>query len=329
MNSQPLSHPPCSRRDWLALLLAGGLARIASAADQPPLRLVVPFPPAGSSDILARAIAPGLGASSHQTVVIDNKPGAGGSIGAAEVARADGDGNTLLMAHVGTLAVNPWLYPKLPYDPLRSFTAVSGVARVPNVLVVTASSPARSLKELVALAHSRSTSLSYASGGNGSAAHISFEALKARTGMPFLHVPYKGTNPAAIDLMGGQVDATFTGVTVLLPHIRSGRLRALAVSSSQRLAVLPEVPTVAESGYAGFEADQWYGVVVNAATPAARVRRLSDWIGQALAQPGVVQQFAQEGALPLRLGPQEFRQLIEAELPRWGAVVRAAGVKLD
>ncbi len=329
LQSPSLSTVSWSRRDWLAALLASGMAAAGRAADGPPLRFVVPFPPAGSSDILARAIAPGLGAATGQTVVIDNKPGAGGSIGAAEVARGESDGHTLLMAHVGTLAVNPWLYRKLPYDPLRSFAAVAGVARVPNVLVVPASAPVRTLKDLVALARSRKDPPSYASGGNGSAAHITFEALKARTGMPFLHVPYKGTNPAVTDLLGGQVDATFTGVTVLLPHIQSGRLRPLAVSSGQRLAVLPDVPTVAESGCPGFEADQWYGVVVHSATPPARVQRLGDGIAQALARPEVARQLAAEGAVPLPLGPADFRRLIEAELQRWGAVVKAAGVTLD
>jgi tripartite-type tricarboxylate transporter receptor subunit TctC len=233
------------------------------------------------------------------------------------------------MGHVGTLAVNPWLYPKLSYDPLTSFAAVGGVARVPNVLVVASTSAVRSLKDLVELARRQPGRLTYSSGGNGSAAHITFEALKLRAQMPFVHIPYRGTVPSVTDLLGGQVDATFTGVTVLLPHIRSGRLRALAVSSAQRLPALPDVPTVAESGYPGFEADQWYGLVAPAATPAARVQQLNAELNRALAQPAVAQQLAGEAAIPLATTPQAFRAMIERELPRWGAVVKAASLKAD
>jgi len=262
-------------------------------------------------------------------VVIDNRPGAGGSLGADLVARAEPDGNTLLMGHIGTLAVNVSLYPKLPYDPVKSFAPVAGVARVPNVLVVNAASGITSLKDLVARARANPGKLTYSSGGNGSAAHISFEYLKLRAGIFISHIPYRGTAPSVTDLLGGQVDATFTGAPAVIPHVRSGRLRALAVSSPARIAALPEVPTVAESGYPGFEADQWYGIVAPAGTPADVVARLNAAINKALASPEVAQQLAAEGALPMQNTPKAFAELIAAEIPRWKEVVRAGNVKPD
>jgi len=292
-----------------------------------PLRLIVPFTPGGSTDILARAIAPKLAAALGTTVFIDNKPGAGGSLGAAEAAKAEPDGNTLLMGHIGTLAVNPALYSKLAYDPVRSFVPVAWVARVPNVLVVPAASPAKNFPDFIAMVKARPGQFSFSSGGNGSAAHITFEYLKLRAGLFLLHIPYRGTAPSVTDLIAGQVDATFTGAPAVLPHLKSGRLRALAVSSTQRIAALPDVPTVAESGYPGFEADQWYGVVAPAGAPAAVVARLNAEINKALALPDVAQQLALEGAVPMPGTPQAFAALIQRELPRWAQVVKAGNVK--
>ena len=206
---------------------------------------------------------------------------------------------------------------------------MAGVARVPNVLVVPAASPARSVQQLIALAKASPGRLSYSSGGNGSAAHIAFEYFKLRTAVFMLHIPYRGTAPSVTDVIAGQVDATFTGAPALLPHIRSGRLRALAVSSAQRIAALPEVPTVAESGYAGFEADQWYGLVAPAGTPVALVVRLNAEINKALLLPEVMQQFAIEGAVPMPGTPQAFADLIGREIPRWAEVVKAGNVKPD
>ena len=311
-------------------LLAAGLAWPTwkrTWAQNKPIRLIVPFTPGGSSDILARAIAPKLGAALATNVIVDNKPGAGGSLGAAEVAKAEPDGLTLLMGHSGTLAVNPALYPKLPYDPIKSFTPVAWVARVPNVLVVPAASPARDFKDFIERVRARPGQLSFSSGGNGSAAHITFEYLKLRARLFMLHIPYRGTAPSVTDLIAGQVDATFTGAPALLPHIKSGRLRALAVSSAQRLPTLPDVPTVAESGYPGFEADQWYGVVAPAGTPAALVARLNGEINKALLMPEVAQQMAVEGAVPTPGTPQAFADLIKRELPRWAEVVKAGNVR--
>jgi len=306
------------------------LATPAVQAQTPkPIRLIVPFTPGGSTDILARALAPRLAQLLGQPVVVDNRPGAGGSIGAAEAAKSEPDGNTLLMGHIGTLAVNPSLYPKLAYDPIRSFVPVAWVARVPNVLVVNAAAGITSLAALVAKAKARPGQLTYSSGGNGSAAHIAFESLKLRTGIFMSHIPYRGTAPSVTDLLGGQVDATFTGAPAVLPHLRGGRLRALAVSSKVRLPTLPEVPTVAESGYAGFEADQWYGVVAPAGLAADTVARLNAAINQALVMPEVAQQLAGEGALPVQATPTAFAELIAREIPRWREVVRAGNVKPD
>ena len=314
-------------------LVLGGLASMAGQAVQAQpgktLRLIVPFPPGGSTDILARAIGAKLGPALGQTVVIDNKPGAGGALGAAEAARAEPDGNTLLMGHIGVLAVNPSLYPKLPYDALKSFVPVAGVARVPNVLVVNANAPIKSLADLIAKARTQPGKMTYSSGGNGSAAHISFEYLKLKAGFFMLHIPYRGTAPSVTDLLGGQVDATFTGAPAVLPHVRHGRLRALAVSSPQRLPTLPDVPTVAESGFPGFDADQWYGIVAPAGTPAALVARLNAEINTALQTPAVAQQLAGEGAIPMPGTPRAFADLIASEIPRWAQVVKAGNIKPD
>jgi tripartite-type tricarboxylate transporter receptor subunit TctC len=321
--------PSRLRRALLLGTLATAAVPTVRAQSPKPLRLVVPFPPGGSTDILARAIGARLGTALGVTVVIDNKPGAGGSVGAAEVARAEPDGNTLLMGHIGTLAVNPALYPKLAYDPVKSFAPVAWVARVPNILVVNTSSPAKSLAELVALARAQPGRLSYSSGGNGSAAHIAFEYLKLQAKFPMLHIPYRGTGPSVTDLLGGQVDATFTGAPAVLPHVRAGRLRALAVSSPKRLPSLPDVPTVAESGFAGFDADQWYGVVAPAGTPAPVVARLNAEINKALAIPEVAKQLDGEGAIPTPGTPKAFADLIVREIPRWAQVVKAGNVKAE
>ena len=293
------------------------------------LRIVVPFTPGGSTDILARAVAPKFAAALGLNVVVDNKPGAGGSIGAAEAAKSAADGSTLLMGHIGTLGVNPSIYPNLPYDPIQSFTPIGWVARVPNVLVVNSASPVKSLKELVELARRKPGQLTYSSGGNGSAAHITFESLKLAARMHMLHIPYRGSAPSITDLLSGTVDATFTGIPALMTHIRSGRLRALAVSSSTRLPLLPEVPTVAESGYPGFEADQWYGLVAPARMAPELVGRLNAELNKILVLPDVVQQLAGEGAVPMPNTPAAFGALIAREIPRWREVVKAGNVKAD
>lgn len=327
---------PTSRRAALRRLaaVAAPLAFPAFAQSFPnkPLRIIVPFTPGGSADVLARAIGTEIGRTLNQPVVIENVPGAGGSLGGERAAKAGADGYTLFMGHVGTLAVNPALYPKLPYDPLRSFTPVAWVARVPNLLVVHPSVPAQGLKELVALAKSRPGQLAYGSGGNGSAAHTTMEYLKLQTGTSFLHIPYRGTAPSVNDLLANQVQVLFTGVPALLAHVKAGRMRALAVSSPKRLALLPEVPTVAESGIPGtrgFEADQWYGLVAPAGTPREIVALLNQHVNRALTSEEVRARLAAEGAEATPASPEAFRQLIAAEIPRWGKVVKSASIRLD
>ncbi|MES3003031.1 MAG: tripartite tricarboxylate transporter substrate binding protein [Pseudomonadota bacterium] len=331
-----LTHYP-DRRAALARIAAGTLAAPAFGAfaqsyPNKPLKIIVPFTPGGSSDVLARAVGVELGRSLGQAVVIENVPGAGGSLGLERAAKAPADGYTLVMGHIGTLAVNPWLYPKLGYDAVKSFAPVAWVARVPNILVVHPSLGANSLKEFVALAKSKPGQLAYGSGGNGSAAHMTMEYLKAQAGISLLHIPYRGTAPSVTDLLAGQVQALFTGGPALLPHIKAGKMRALAVSSPKRMSQLPEVPTVAQSGVPGtkgFEADQWYGLVAPAGTPADIVALLNQQVNKALSSDEVRTRLATEGAEATPVTPQAFGQLIAAELKRWEKVVKTAGIKVD
>ncbi|MDB5744058.1 MAG: Tripartite tricarboxylate transporter family receptor [Polaromonas sp.] len=294
-----------------------------------PIRLVVPFTPGGSTDILARAIGQELTKAWGQSVVVDNVPGAGGAIGAEKVAKAPADGYTLLMGHIGTLAVNPSLYPKLPYNPVKDFAPVAWVARVPNVLVVHPSVQARTLKEFVTLAKAKPGQLNYGSGGNGSAANLATEYFKLQTGTSMLHIPYRGTAPAVTDLMGGQIQVLFTGAPAVMAQLKNGQLRALAVSSPQRLGALPDLPTVAESGYPGFEADQWYGVVAPAGTPQGIIERLNRQINEALKSPELAKRLDAEGAVAMPGTPEVFGRLIVTEIARWKPVIGSGRVKAD
>ena len=307
------------------------LAQTGGAAGYParPIRLVVPFTPGGSTDILARAIGQKLTEAWGQPVVIDNAPGAGGSIGADKVAKAAADGYTLLMGHIGTLAVNPSLYPNLPYDAVKSFAPVAWVASVPNVLVVHPSVPARNVKELVALAKAKPGQLNYGSGGNGSAANLATEYFKLQTGASLLHIPYRGTAPAVTDLMGGQIQVLFTGAPAVLGQIKNGQLRALAVSSPKRLGALPDLPTVAEAGYKDFEADQWYGVVAPAGTPKDIVNKLNAQINLALGSGELKTRLNNEGAIATPTTPEAFGQHIVREIARWKPVIQSGRVKAD
>ncbi|MGA8785693.1 MAG: tripartite tricarboxylate transporter substrate binding protein [Polaromonas sp.] len=294
-----------------------------------PIHIVVPFTPGGSTDILARAIGQQLTKAWGQGVIVDNIPGAGGAIGADKVAKAPADGYTLLMGHIGTLAVNPSLYPKLPYNPVKDFAPVAWVARVPNVLVVNAAVPAKNVKELVALAKAKPGQLNYGSGGNGSAANLATEYFKLETGASMLHIPYRGTAPAVTDLMGGQIQLLFTGAPAVIGQIKNGQLRALAVSSPQRLDALPDVPTVAESGYKGFEADQWYGVVAPAGTPREIVSKLNAQINQSLGSAELKTRLTNEGAIAAPTTPEAFGEHISREIARWKPVISSGRVKAD
>jgi tripartite-type tricarboxylate transporter receptor subunit TctC len=293
------------------------------------IRLVVPFTPGGSTDILARAIGQKLTEAWGQPVVIDNVPGAGGSISADKVAKAPADGYTLLMGHIGTLAVNPSLYPALPYDPVKSFAPVAWVARVPNVLVVNPAVKAQSIKELIALAKTRPGQLNYGSGGNGSAANLATEYFKLQTGTSLLHIPYRGTAPAVTDLMGGQIQVLFTGAPAVLGQIKNGQLRALAVSSPQRLEALPNLPTMMESGYPGFEADQWYGIVAPAGTPREIALKLNSQINQSLASNDLKTRLNNEGAIAASSTPEAFGQHIVREIARWKPVIQSGRIRSE
>jgi tripartite-type tricarboxylate transporter receptor subunit TctC len=316
----------------VALTLLGGssFAQIALMSyPTKPVRLVVPFTPGGSSDILARAIGVELNKSWGQPVVIDNVPGAGGSIGADKVAKAPADGYTLLMGHIGTLAVNPSLYPNLPYDPVKNFAPVAWVAQVPNVLVVHPSVKATNLKEFVALVKTKPGQLNYGSGGNGSAANLVTEYFKMQTGTAILHIPYRGTAPAVGDLLGGQIQMLFTGAPAVIGQVKSGQLRALAVSSHKRLEALPDLPTVAESGYKDFEADQWYGVVAPAGTPKDIINKLNTQINLALGSAELKVRLTNEGAIAMQTTPEAFGAHIVREIARWKPVIRSGRVKAD
>jgi tripartite-type tricarboxylate transporter receptor subunit TctC len=317
----------------LAVGIVAGLALAgpAKAQDYPskPIRLVVPFAAGGATDVLARLVGERLTASLGQQVVVDNRPGAGGNIGSDIVARAEPDGYTILMGAVGTHAINPSLYPKMPYDPVKDFAPVTLVASVPNVLVVNPEVPAKSVQELIDLAKAKPGELNFASSGNGTSIHLSGELFKAMTGTDIVHVPYKGSGPAVTDLLGGQVQMMFDNMPSSLPHVKAGKLRALGVTSAKRSPALPEVPTIAEAGVPGYDATSWFGILAPAGTPEPVVTRLQGAIVQALGEPEMRQRMADLGAEPVGDTPAEFGQFITAELAKWAKVVNDAGVKLE
>jgi tripartite-type tricarboxylate transporter receptor subunit TctC len=328
------------RQATFALMAAGGAAvgirampaLAAGAGDtvpSRPVRIIVPFTPGGSTDILARAIGQKLSEIWGQPVVVENKPGAGGNVGVEFVAKSAPDGYVIVMGHIGTFAANPSLYKPLPYDPVKDFAPITLVANVPNVLVVGPAVQSRTLGELIAYAKANPGKLDYGSGGNGSAAHLATEYFKLQTGVSMQHVPYKGTAPAIADLLGGQIGLIITGAPPLMPHLRSGKLRALAVASPKRLAILPDVPTVAESGYPGFSAVQWYGLFAPAGTPKDVVARINRDTIRALRDPGVAERLASEGAEPVGDTPEQFGAFVKSEIELWGKVIRESGAKVD
>jgi tripartite-type tricarboxylate transporter receptor subunit TctC len=316
------------RRACLALVL---LAALPEALAQPypsrPIRLIVPFPPGGSTDILARALAQKLSEGLGQAVVIDNRPGAGGSIGADAAAKAAPDGHTLMMGHLGTLAVNPAIYRNLPYDPVKSFAPVSLMAMVPSVLVVNPQVPAASAAELIAYARAHPGKLAYGSAGSGSTSHLTTEYFKLATGTDILHVPYKGIGPMLTDLISGQLSMGLNGAPAVMPHVNSGRLRALAVSGLARLPSLPHIPTLDEAGVKGFDASGWYGVVAPAGTSRAVIERLNAEIRRIMQTPDLRARLDNEGAISAPGSPEEFAAFIVSEIARWAAVLKRAGIQ--
>ena len=284
------------------------------------------FRRAGSPDILARLLGRKLGDVLGKPFVVENRGGAGGSIAAEAVARAPADGYTLMMGHIGTLAFNVGIYPNLRYDPLRSFAPISMVASVNNLLVVNPSLPIASVPELIEFAKQNPRKLNYASGGNGSAAHIAMAAFADAAKIELLHVPYRGTNPAVTDVIAGHVQLTLTGATALLDHVRNGSLRALGVAGPKRLASEPQIPTIAET-LPGFEANQWYGVVAPAGTPEPIVQRLNAEIRTAMQSSDVSQALARDGADVWVTSPSEFHDHIAKEIVRWGELIRRAKIQ--
>jgi tripartite-type tricarboxylate transporter receptor subunit TctC len=309
-----------------------GLAFFVSAAvaqDYPakPIKLIVPFPPGGGTDISARTLANKLSESAKWTIVVENKPGAGGNLGVEQAVRSHADGYTLVIGQTSNLAINPSLYAKLPYDPLKDLSPVALIVSAPVVLVVSADSPYRSLADLLAAA--KSAPVTYASPGNGTVSHLAGELLQRASGAKLTHVPYKGAAQAMTDTLGGQVQSFMSSVPSALSHIKSGRLRALAVTSAQRSPELPSVPTVAESGYPGFEASTWYGLLAPAGTPAGVIARLNAEVNRALASPEVRGRLASEGGETLGGSPAQFAAFLAAEHAKWGRVVRESGAKVD
>jgi tripartite-type tricarboxylate transporter receptor subunit TctC len=294
-----------------------------------PIRLVVPFAPGGSSSIVARSIAAEMEKGLGEPIIVDNKPGGGGNVAMLEVAKAEPDGYTLIIGHIGTLAVNPYMYDKLPYDVDRDFTAVSLLAIVPSIFVVHQSVPAKDLREFVALAKKEPGKMYYGSAGNGSAGHLAMEYLKQTTGIDIQHVPYKGTGPNITDLIAGRTQAAAAGTPPLMPHVKSGKLRIIAVGAAKRLHSLPDIPTVAEQGYPGFETTQWYGINAPAKTPEAVIKRLADEAAKAARSPKVAERFAADDAEAIGSTPAEYAAFIKKEQERWSKVVRTAHIRAD
>jgi tripartite-type tricarboxylate transporter receptor subunit TctC len=327
-----MPNPPMQRRTALAMLVATPFAR----AQAKPIRLIVPYPAGGPLDVMARALAERV-KDTLGTVIVDNRPGAGGNIGADAAAKSAPDGSTIVMGAVATHAINPWLYAKIPYDPLRDFTPITRVAQVPNVLVMNVDAAQRlrigSVRDLVGTARAQPGKLNYGSGGNGSAGHLAGEMFKARAGVFIVHIPYAGGPAAQLALMSGQVDLTFDNLATASANIRAGKLRALAVTTARRSSVMPEVPTIAESardlGLADFDVDTWFGLFGPAKLPAEQTQRLHAAFVDAMASPEVK---ARANALMAELSPttpEQFSAFVRSELAKYEAVVKASGARID
>ena len=310
-----------------AVLLHAGAAHAQSYPTKP-IRLIVPFAPGGGTDIIARLIGLDLTESMGQAVVIDNRGGSGGTVGINLVAKADGDGHTIGLCSLG-FAYAPALYAKLPYDTEKDFAPISVVATQPFVFTAHPSLAATNMKELIALAKARPGQIHFGSGGAGGAAHLGTELLKHMTGIDLTHVPYKGTGPALTAMIGGEIQMQMIGVSSVVPHLKSGRLRVLAVGGAKRSPALPDAPTVIESGIPGYVFDVWYGMLAPAKTPRVVVAKLNTEINRALKNPTLVQRFAAAGLDAAGGTPEAFEKLIRSEIPKWRKVVAAANIKVD
>jgi tripartite-type tricarboxylate transporter receptor subunit TctC len=294
-----------------------------------PLKMIVPFPAGGAADVMARGMAQRLGAELGQTIVIDNRGGAGGQTAAEAAAQAAPDGYTLFFATMGTLAINPAIYPKLRYDPVKDFTPISLTHVTPRVLVVGPSVSAKNIAELITLAKAKPDALSYGSAGNGSSSHLSGALFESLAGVKMLHVPYKGSAPLLTDVLAGRVDMTFDSYTVYEEHIRSGKVRALGVTSTTRMKALPQVPAIAEAGLAGYDVSNWLGLLAPANTPRDVVMTLHAALRKTMANPELRAQLQGLGIEPTFGTPEEFSALIRADIPRWAQIVKRAGATVD
>ena len=310
----------------LAMLASGAHAQAWPAK---PIKWVVPFAPGGTTDILARTIGDKLAIALGQPVIIENKPGAGGGVGADYTAKAPADGYTIMGGTISTHAINASLYKSLPYDPVKDFAPITLIARVPNMLVVNPDVPAKNVAELIALMKASPAKYTFASSGNGTSQHLSGELFKTIAGVEMQHIPYKGSPPALQDVVGGQVTMTFDNITTAWPLAKGGKLRALAVTTAKRSSVAPEVPTLAESGLAGYEVGSWQGVFAPAGTPPEIVKRLNAEIVKIIRMPDVNEKLTALGAEPVGNTPEEFGALVRAEVGKWADVVKKSGAKVD
>ena len=291
-----------------------------------PIRLLVPFAPGGSSEIVARSAANELSKTLGQAVFVENKPGAGGNIAMQECAQST-DGHTVILGHIGTFAVNPFIYDKLPFDINKDFQPISLLAKVPSLYVINANVPAKNLKEFIALAKAKPGSLNYGSAGNGSAGHLAFEYLKMVSDTFVLHVPYRGTGPQLTDLLAGRLDAAAVGAPAILAHVKSGKLRAIATGTSTRRALLPDVPTVAESGYPSFEMTQWYGLNAPANMPSEAIAKIAEACAKAMKNPLATERLRGDTAMPVGDTPAQYAAFIKTEQARWKQVIARAKIK--
>ncbi len=312
-----------------AAVLFGGLPSAAHAQPAKVTRIVVGFPPGQATDLVARLLAERLGPLLGETVIVENRPGQGGSVALAALAKAPPDGATMVLAPLASMAANPHLYKTVGYDPLTDFDHVALVADLPMLLVAHPSVPARTLPELIAYARANPDKLAHPSSGNGTLSHLGMEDLKRRAGITVLHVPYQGSPRAMTDLAGGAVQIGIDTVAVTQPHIQSGRLKLIATAYGKRLPAFADTPTIDESGFPGFSLSAWLGIVVPAGTPRARVERLASALASIVSTQDVADRYAAIGALPRNLGPDEFRAYAKSEFVRWGAVVRDTGARVD
>ncbi len=320
-----------SRRTVMGLVLSTLVTSMAHAQAWPgkPIRLVVPFPAGGGTDIIGRELTQKITEASKWTFVVDNKPGSGGNIGIDNIAKSPADGYNLVLGQTSNLAINPSLYAKLPYDPVKDLTPISMVASAPLALVVSVNSPLRTLADLVAAAKARPDQINFATSGNGTVAHLATELFKKEAGIKLTHIPYKGAAQGLNDVIGGQVEVYVSSIPTLIGHIKNGKLRALAVTSLKRVDDLPQVPTIAESGYKGFEAVTWFGVLGPAKLPQDVTARLNAEINKALQTPELKKKLGDQGADVAGSTPEQFGKLVREDMVRWGAVVRESGAKID